>query len=202
MAGINVPFPVIIQKLNDYILGFNATKNLVQNRNDTELIVNLFQKVFGEVGRDKMERFVELIQQSKVQDKETEVKVKGKDVIIPSGKTEVNRKTNLDLIEKQRATIFQQIDAELPEGIHCADSVVLLKSGIKICFRICIINFTFRNDIKDWKIHQQTETINNQCIRNKWKMNTKIEEKDSDHQHQLKVLEKINLSGFTCNQRK
>ena len=50
MAGINVPFPVIIQKLNDYILGFNATKNLVQNRNDTELIVNLFQRVFGEDG--------------------------------------------------------------------------------------------------------------------------------------------------------
>ena len=97
-----------------------------------------------------METFVELIQQSKIQDKETEVKVKGKDFIIPSGKiVEVNRKINADLIEKQRTTIFQQRDAELPEGIHCADSVVLLKSGIKICFRICIINFTFRNDIKD-----------------------------------------------------
>lgn len=48
MEGINVLF--ITQKLNDSILGFNATKNLVQNRNDTELIVNLFQRVFGEDG--------------------------------------------------------------------------------------------------------------------------------------------------------
>ena len=54
-----------------------------------------------------METFVELIQQSKIQDKETEVKVKGKDFIIPSGKiVEVNRKINADLIEKQRTTIF------------------------------------------------------------------------------------------------
>ena len=48
MEGINVLF--ITQKLNDSILGFNATKNLAQNRNDTELIVNLFQRVFGEDG--------------------------------------------------------------------------------------------------------------------------------------------------------
>ena len=141
MEGINVLF--ITQKLNDSILGFNATKNLVQNRNDTDLIVNLFQRVFGEVGRNKMETFVELIQQSKIQDKETEVKVKGKEFIIPSGKiVEVNRKINVDLIEKQRTTIFQQRDAELPEGTHCADSVVLFKPNIKSCFRIHVINDT------------------------------------------------------------
>ena len=47
----------------------------MQNRNNTELTVSLFQTVFDEVGRDKMETFVELIQQSRVQDKKTEVKV-------------------------------------------------------------------------------------------------------------------------------
>ena len=109
MAEVNVPFLVTTQNLNDTILGSNAIKHLVQNRNNTESIVSLFQTVFDEVGRVKMETFVELIK-SKVQDKETEVKVKGKDVI------------NVGLIEKQRAIIFQQRDVELPEGIHCADS--------------------------------------------------------------------------------
>ena len=110
MAEVNVPFLVTTQKLNDTILGSNTIKHLVQNRNNTESIVSLFQTAFDEVGRDKMETFVELIKQSKVQDKETEVKVKGKDVI------------NVGLIEKQRAIKFQQRDVELPEGIHYADS--------------------------------------------------------------------------------
>ena len=110
MAEVNVPFLVTTQNLNDTILGSNAIKHLVQNRNNTESIVSLFQTVFDEVGRVKMETFVELIKQSKVQDKETEVKVKGKDVI------------NVDLIEKERAIIFQQRDVEQPERIHCADN--------------------------------------------------------------------------------
>ena len=88
MAEVNVPFLVTTQNLNDTILGSNAIKHLVQNRNNTESIVSLFQTVFDEVGRVKMETFVELIKQSKVQDKETEGKVKGKDVI------------NVGLIEK------------------------------------------------------------------------------------------------------
>ena len=58
----------------------------MQSRNNTESIVNLFQAVFDEVGRDKMKTFVELIQQNRVQDKETAVKVKSKDVIIPAVK--------------------------------------------------------------------------------------------------------------------
>ena len=75
-----------------------------------------------------METFIGLIQPSIAQDKENEVKVKGKNVIIPAEKiVQINCKINMGLMEKQRATIFQQRDVELPEGIHCADSVVLLK---------------------------------------------------------------------------
>ena len=39
--------------------------------------------------------------------------------------------------------------------------------------RIRIVNRTFRSDSKnskDWKQDKQTETIKNQCIRNKWKI--------------------------------
>ena len=54
--------------------------------------------MFDEFGRDKMETFVELIQQSRVQNKETEVKVNGKGIIIPAGKiVQINCKTNVGL---------------------------------------------------------------------------------------------------------
>ena len=65
MAEIHVPFLVTTQKLNDTILGFNAVKHLVQNRDDTESIASLFKTVFNEVGRDKMET-----KERRVQDKE------------------------------------------------------------------------------------------------------------------------------------
>ena len=58
---------------------------------------------FDEIARDKGGTFVELIQQSGMQDKETKVKVKGKDFIIIAGKiVQINCKTNVGLIEKQR----------------------------------------------------------------------------------------------------
>ena len=41
VAEVNVPFLVTTQKLNDYILVFNAIKYLVQNRNDIFEIDNI-----------------------------------------------------------------------------------------------------------------------------------------------------------------
>ena len=225
MAEIHVPFLVTTEKLNDTILGFNAVKHLVQNRDDTESIVSLFKTVFDEVGRDKMETSVELIQQRRVQDKETEVKVKGKDVIIPSGKiVQINCKTNVGLLEKQRAMIFQQKDVELPEGIHCADSVVLLKPGIKNYFRVSVINdvnhdITKRKNltiehleyvlsIVPLEVTAKTESnINKQkpstisVLEISEKSTSENEGKDCDHQHQQKVLEKTDLLGLTYDQR-
>lgn len=61
MTEVNAPFVVTTQKLNDNILGFNSIKHLVQNRNDIKSIVSLFQTVFDEFTRDKMETFVEVI---------------------------------------------------------------------------------------------------------------------------------------------
>ena len=45
-AEVNVPLLVTTQKLNDTILGFNAIKSLVPNKNDTKSIVILFQTIF------------------------------------------------------------------------------------------------------------------------------------------------------------
>ena len=220
MAEIHVPFLVTTQKLNNTILGFNAVKHLVQNRDDTESIASLFKTVFDEVGRDKMET-----KERRVQDKETGVKVKGKDVIIPSGKiVQINCKTNVGLLEKQRAMIFQQKDVELPEGIRCADSVVLLKLGIKNYFRVSVINdinhditkrknltiehLEYVSSIVPLEVTAKTESnINKQkpstisVLEISEKSTSENEEKDCDHQHQQKVLEKTDLSGQTYDQR-
>ena len=67
----------------------------------------------------------------------------GKDVVIPAGNiVQINCKTNVGLIEKQRAVIFQQRDVELAEVVHCADNVVLLKASIKNYLQVPIINET------------------------------------------------------------
>ena len=78
-----------------------------------------------------------------MQDEEAEIKLNGKDVNIPAGKTvQINCKTNVGLIEKKREMIFHQQDIELPEGIHCADSAFLLKPGIRNYFRVPVIKET------------------------------------------------------------
>ena len=48
----------------------------------------------------------------------------------------------MGLIEKQRTMIFHQRDVELPKEIHCVDSIVSLKLGIKNNFRVPVINNT------------------------------------------------------------
>ena len=96
----------------------------------------------------------------------------------------------MGLIEKQRTMILQQRDFELLEGIYCADSVVLLKPGIKNYFRVPVINDTNHDNairknltiehlenvssIVPLEVTEKTEsnirktkTINNRCIRNK-----------------------------------
>lgn len=110
MKEVNVPFLIITLKLNDIILSFNTLQYLVQNRNDIESIVSLFQTEFDEVDRDKMQN---VCWTNSSKQSETKVKVKGEDVIIP-----------VVLIEKQIAMIFQQRDLEIPVEIHCANNVV------------------------------------------------------------------------------
>ena len=111
MKEVNVPFLIITLKLNDIILSFNTLKYLVQNRNVIESIVSLFQTVFDEVDRDKMQN---VSWTNSAKQSETKVKVKSRYVIIPAV-----------LIEKQIAMIFQQRDVEIPVEIHCANNVVL-----------------------------------------------------------------------------
>ena len=53
--------------------GFNVIKHPVQNKNETESIINLFQTVFDKIWRNKMNICFKTIQQNKVQDEQIEV---------------------------------------------------------------------------------------------------------------------------------
>ena len=67
-----------------------------------------------------MTSFVELIQQSQSNcGGAPEANVKRQNITIPAGKImHVNCTSNLGLVKKERATIFQSKCVETPEGIH------------------------------------------------------------------------------------
>ena len=130
------------QKIKNTILSFNAIRHLLQNKTDTKTTASILQRAFDNVGKSKMKYFLELIQQSESNySRASEVKAKGKNITIPAGKNmQVNCKSNMGLVKKERAMIVQSNDVELPKGIQCPDSVVMLTSSIKNCFKTPIIN--------------------------------------------------------------
>ena len=139
---INIPFLVTTQKIKNTILGFNAIKHLLQSKNDIETMVSILQTAFDNVDKSKMKSFVELIQESESNcSKAPEVKVKGKNITIPAGKImHGNCKSNVGLVKKERAMIFQSKCVELPDGIQCTDSVIMLKPGVKNYFKVPVVN--------------------------------------------------------------
>ena len=144
---INVPFLVKTQKINNTILGFNAIKHLLQNKTDIGTMISILQTAFDNADKSKMKPFVELVQQSESNCSRTpKFKVKGKNITIPAGKiVHVNCKSNMGLVKKERARIFQSKCVKLPEGIQCADSVIMLKPGIKNNFKVFVINDSNHN---------------------------------------------------------
>ena len=139
---IDVPFLVTTQKINNTTLELNAIKHLLQGKTDIETMVSILQTAFDNVDKSKMKSFVELIQQSESNRSGTpEIKVKRMNITIPAGKImHVNCRSNVGLVKKERSMIFQSKCVELPEGIQCADSVIMLKPGIKNYFRVPVIN--------------------------------------------------------------
>ena len=229
LTEINVPFLVTSQKINNTILGFNAVKHLLQNKTDIETMVSILQTAFGNVDKSKMKSFVELIQQSESNcSRAPEAKVKGKNITTPAGKImHVNCKSNVGLVKKERAMVFQSKCVELPEGIQCTVSVIMLKPGIKSYFKVPVINDNNHNirimkntvignleyvtSIVPLEVRANTGDpikIENATI-NKAEVVTSNEptadsKEDSTcwkDDHYQKLLEKIDLSGITHEQR-
>ena len=73
-------------QLHQTILDFNAIKMLVQLNDNLELLHEMiYQSVGNELSQDNVRAFVDLIQGSKEQEN-IEVKVKGKNIVIPADK--------------------------------------------------------------------------------------------------------------------
>ena len=133
----------------------------------------------------------------------------------------------MGLVKKERAMIFQSKCVELPEGIQCADSVIMLKPDIKNYFKAPIINDSNHNitimkntvignleyvtSIVPLEVPANTSgptRIGNAAI-NKAEVvtsdvpvaNSKEDNSSGKDDHYQKVLEKIDLSGLTHEQR-
>ena len=66
---------------------------------------------------------------------QTCVKIKEKDIIVPAGKVlQVQCKADVGFLERKTPMLFQQHEAELPEGISAVGSVVTIKKGINNYF--------------------------------------------------------------------
>ena len=86
LKKLNVSFLVTTERLSQTILGFNAIKMLVQLNDNLELLHEMiYQSVDMNCRQDNVRAFVDLIQGSKEQEN-IEVKVKGKDIVIPADK--------------------------------------------------------------------------------------------------------------------
>ena len=228
---INIPFLEATQKINNTILGLNAIKHLLQSKTDIETMVSILQTAFDNADKSKMKSFVELIQQIESNcSKAPEVKVKGKNVTIPAGKImHVNCKSNVGLVkkERERAMIFQSKCVELPEGIQCADGVIMLKPGVKNYFKVSVVNDSNHNititkntvignleyvtSIVPLEVRASTGDpikIGNAAINkaevvisNETTADSKEDGTCGKDDHYQKVLEKIDLSGLTREQR-
>ena len=49
-------------------------------------------------------------------------------------------KANVGFLERKTPMIFQQLEAELPEGISAVNSMVIIKKGINNYFQVPVAN--------------------------------------------------------------
>ena len=141
LRKLNVPFFVTTERLNQTILVFNAIKMLVQLNDNLELLHEMiYQSVGNELSQDNFRVFVDLIQGSKEQEN-IEVKVEGRDIVIPADKLlQVCCKADVGYIDEVRPMMFNSSSEQTPEGLQFADTVVYLRKGIKNYFKIVLVN--------------------------------------------------------------
>ena len=120
----NLPFSVKTQKMNNTVLGFNGIKHFIENKTYIETMVSILQTAFDNIDKSKIKSFIELIQQSESNcSRAPEVKVKAKSITILAGKiVHMNCNSNVGLVKKERAMIFQSKCGDSPEGIQGTDS--------------------------------------------------------------------------------
>ena len=136
---VDVPFLFTSDHIHHSVVGFNTIRHISKESSDVNFFNKLFEKTFNNTHISKIDAFVNLIQ-SQEQEKVV-VKLKGKDCIIsPGSSVQVASKTNVGCLTSPQPMIFQQGELELPEGLECTDSVIMLKPGAKSYFQIPVSN--------------------------------------------------------------
>ena len=136
---VDVPFLIKTDHIHHPIVGFNAIRHTARESSVLNFLNKWFAKIFNNTDISKIEAFVNFIQ-SQEQEKVV-VKIKRKDCIISPGRiVQVACKTNVGCLTSPQAMVFQQGEVELPEGLECADSVIMLKPRAKNYFQIPVSN--------------------------------------------------------------
>ena len=127
---VDVPFLITTDYIHHPIVGLNSIRHIAKESSAANLLNKLFEKAFNNTDISKIEAFFNLTQ-SQEQEKAV-VKIKGKDCIISLGRTvEMACKINMGCLTSLQPMIFQQGEVELPEGLKCINSVIMLKPGAK-----------------------------------------------------------------------
>ena len=107
-GSVHVPFLVTTEKLQQPILGFNAIKVIMDAQKNTDELVKVFNTLFKSSNTDNVKKFVHLIQEPS-DDKQALVRVKGKNVIIPTGRiVQVPFKADVGFVRRKRLCYFSQ----------------------------------------------------------------------------------------------
>ena len=122
------------------MLGFNAIREIVKINKDTQMLKEMFENVFNSTDHQKLDSLVNFIAATE-EKSQTCVKIKEKDMAVPAGKVlHVQCKADVGFLERKILTMFQELKAELPEGISAADSVMTIQKGVNKYFHVPFVN--------------------------------------------------------------
>ena len=111
--------------------------------------------LFKSSNTDNVKKLVQLIEETS-DDKQALVRVKGKNVITPAGRiVQVPCKPDVGFLKVKKAMLFQPGEIDVPEGLQCAEIVVMLKSSPNNYFKIPVVN----DSSKDVILHKNTRLI-------------------------------------------
>ena len=104
------------------------------------MLKKIFENVFSSTDQQKIDSLVNFIPTTE-EEGQTSVKIKEEDIVVPAGKVlHVQCKADVGFLERKTPMMFQQLEAELPEGISAVDSVVTIKKGINNYFQVLVVN--------------------------------------------------------------
>ena len=104
------------------------------------MLKKIFENKFSSTEQQKIDSLVNFIATTE-EEAQTSVKIEEEDIVVPAGKVlYVQCKADVGFLERKTPMMFQQLEAELPEGISAVDSVVTIKKGINNYFQVLVVN--------------------------------------------------------------